>query len=84
MSKFMNRPPPNVTPSTIGNSFVEKLMIGLEAPNTFDLRGQLIGANGANLNYIRNETGAMVTLRGQGSMFVDSALGIESPEPLHL
>lgn len=59
-------------------------MIGLDAPNAFDLRGQLIGANGANLNYIRNETGAIVTLRGHGSLFIDPAIGIESPEPMHL
>lgn len=86
MSKFMNRPPPVVSTAPPTNStFVEKIMIGLDhAPAAFDLRGQLIGAGGANLNYIRNETGAIATLRGRGSLFIDPVLGIESPESMHL
>lgn len=60
-------------------------MIGLDhAPPAFDLRTQIIGVGGANLIYIRNETGAVATLRGRGSMFIDPALGIETPEPMHL
>lgn len=31
-----------------------------------------------------NETGATVTLRGRGSLFIDPQLGHESREPLHL
>lgn len=88
MSKFMNRPPPTVmSTATLTNSstYVEKLMIGLDhAPAAFDLRTQIIGVGGANLIYIRNETGAVATLRGRGSLFIDPALGIESPEPMHL
>lgn len=84
----MNRPPPTMMSATTGpnNSiYVEKLLIGLDhAPVAFDLRGQLLGSNGANLNYIRNETGANPTLRGRGSMFIDPILGAESQEPLHL
>lgn len=60
-------------------------MIGLEhAPPTFDLRNKLIGQGGANLHYIRNETGAVVTLRGKGSGFIEPTTGTESMEPLHL
>lgn len=100
MSKFMNRPPPSVMPPTQQqqqqvqqtatqptpqSTYVEKIMVGLDhAPPTFDLRGQLIGAGGANLHYIRNETGAIATLRGRGSLFVDLTIGTESPEPMHL
>jgi hypothetical protein len=66
-------------------SIQEKICVGIEnAPQGFDLRGRIIGAGGANLLYIRGETGATVTLRGRGSQFVDPALGSESPEPLHL
>lgn len=86
MSKFMNRPPPviSTTPAT-GSAYVEKIMIGLDhAPAAFDLRGQLIGAGGANLHYIRNETGAIATLRGRGSLFIEPTLGVESMEPMHL
>jgi len=64
---------------------VEKIIVGLDhAPLAFDLRGRIIGASGANLHYIRNETGAMATLRGRGSLFIDPVLGTESAEPLHL
>lgn len=90
MSKFMNRPPPpttvmSTTMLTNSSTYVEKLMIGLDhAPAAFDLRTQIIGVGGANLIYIRNETGAVATLRGRGSLFIDPALGIESPEPMHL
>lgn len=84
----MNRPPPAIiSTATLTNSstYVEKLMIGLDhAPAAFDLRSQIIGVGGANLIYIRNETGSVATLRGRGSLFMDPALGIESPEPMHL
>lgn len=92
----MKQPPPNTNtmPPLMPNSssgsnnnqtFVEKIMIGLDhAPLQFDLRGQLIGAGGANLHYIRNETGAIATLRGRGSMFIEPTLGTESADPMHL
>lgn len=71
--------------SANASTYVEKLLIGLDhAPAAFDLRAQLIGAGGANLNYIRTETGAIATLRGRGSLFTDPNSGIESAEPLHL
>lgn len=63
---------------------VDKVMIGLDhAPPAFDLRGRIIGQGGTNLEYIRNETGAVVTLRGRGSLFIDPSSGTESLEPLH-
>lgn len=97
MAKFISRPPPteisnqqsqimtNATNATPQPTYVERIMVGLDhAPPAFDLRGQLIGSGGANLHYIRNETGAIATLRGRGSLFVDLQLGTESPEPMHL
>lgn len=63
---------------------VAKLPIILDAPPTFELRNRVIGADGTNLNYIQSETGAIVTLRGKGSMFVDPTTQTESNEPLHL
>lgn len=63
----------------------EKICVGIEnSPQGFDLRGRIIGAGGANLLYIRGETGATITLRGRTSQFIDPNLGTESPEPLHL
>lgn len=71
--------------SSQSQTFVEKIMVGLDhAPAAFDLRGQLIGASGANLNYIRNETGAVATLRGRGSLFIDPVTHTESTESMHL
>ncbi|XP_037915682.1 MAGE-like protein 2 isoform X1 [Hermetia illucens] len=89
MSKFNTRPPLTMAPQQTANqansTFIEKLMIGLEhAPPTFNVREQVIGVGGANLQYIRNETGAIATLRGRGSLFIDPVLGTESPESLHL
>lgn len=83
----MGGQPPNTSGAvtTTSTTCVEKIMVGLDhAPPSFDLRGRLIGSGGANLNYIRTETGAMATLRGRGSLFIDSHLGHESQEPLHL
>ncbi|KAJ8669128.1 hypothetical protein QAD02_000387 [Eretmocerus hayati] len=83
-SRFTNAPPPLMSLHS-GVSSVEKICVGIEnAPPGFDLRGRIIGAGGANLLYIRGETGATVILRGRGSQFIDPALGAESPEPLHL
>lgn len=90
----MTKPPPPVITSnnnttnamgTPSSTCIEKIFIGLDhAPLAFDLRSRLIGSGGANLNYIRTETGAMATLRGRGSLFIDPMMGMESPEPIHL
>jgi len=62
----------------------EKVFVGIDgAPSGFDLRNKLLGAAGANLVYMRNETGAVVSLQGKGSGTVDPATGLESHEPLH-
>jgi hypothetical protein len=61
------------------------VLIGLEnAPACFDVRGKVMGPGGANLQYITNETGAIVTMRGRGSGFIEPNTGQESIEPLHL
>lgn len=81
-----NRPNQMVSPPNMHNNlFTEKIMVGLDhAPKAFDLKSHVVGVAGANLNYIRNETGAMATLRGKGSGFVESHLGYESADPMHL
>jgi hypothetical protein len=82
LQKFAAPPPAlqNQAPTKVA-----KILIGLEnAPSAFNLRNRVIGESGANLHYIRTETGALATLRGRGSMFIDTNTGCESQEPLHL
>lgn len=63
----------------------EKVLVGLDhAPHSFDVRSKILGPGGNNLQYISNETGATVTLRGRGSGFPEPNTGQESLEPLHL
>lgn len=65
--------------------FKEKVIVGLDnAPATFDVRNKVLGPGGANLQYISNETGAIVTLRGRNSGYPEAGTGQESPEPLHI
>ncbi|XP_055854995.1 putative mediator of RNA polymerase II transcription subunit 12 isoform X3 [Episyrphus balteatus] len=67
-----------------GHLMAEKLTIGLDhVPPSFNLREQLTGVAGANLQYIRKETGVNITLRGIGSLFIEPNTGTESQEPLH-
>ena len=81
---FLN-PPPNLPPPINAQTCKCKIMIGLDhAPPDFNLRGRIIGDGGTNLNYIRAETGANVSLRGMGSLFIDPSIGTEQPEPMHL
>lgn len=63
---------------------MEKVPIGIDRPLPgFNLPMKLIGQNGSNLQYIRNETGAVVTLRGIGSAFIEPTTGQEAQEVLH-
>ncbi|KAL0271065.1 UNVERIFIED_CONTAM: hypothetical protein PYX00_008289 [Menopon gallinae] len=82
MSLAMQLPPPIVEQHPSG--VVEKIPIGMEnvLPG-FNLPMKLIGPGGSNLNYIKNETGAIVTLRGIGSAFMEPGTQQEAPEPLH-
>lgn len=63
---------------------IEKIFINLNAPPAFNIRQKILGDQNTNLQYIANETNANVTLRGRGSGFIESNLGVESSEPLHL
>uniref|UniRef100_A0AAG5DTR5 KHDC4/BBP-like KH-domain type I domain-containing protein n=1 Tax=Anopheles atroparvus TaxID=41427 RepID=A0AAG5DTR5_ANOAO len=86
ISKIVSSPPPTIVSSPTGTTMcVAKLMIGLDhAPPAFNVRSRVLGEGGTNLNYIRTETGALVTLQGRGSMHLDPQTMQEAPEPLHL
>uniref|UniRef100_A0A1B6CZ42 KH homology domain-containing protein 4 n=1 Tax=Clastoptera arizonana TaxID=38151 RepID=A0A1B6CZ42_9HEMI len=85
MNKFKVAPPPPLMSIQTSLPGIEKVLVGLEnAPPSFNVREKVLGAGGANLQYISNETGAVITLRGRGSGFPEPNTGQESHEPLHL
>ncbi|XP_052563905.1 uncharacterized protein LOC120415225 isoform X2 [Culex pipiens pallens] len=86
ISKMVSSPPPTIVGTPNGTTMcVTKLLVGLDhAPMAFNVRQRIIGDGGTNLNYIRSETGAMVTLRGRGSLNIEPQTGQEAMEPLHL
>ncbi|XP_053673455.1 uncharacterized protein LOC128723715 isoform X2 [Anopheles nili] len=86
ISKIISNPPPTIVGAPNGTTMcVAKLVIGLDhAPPAFNVRSRVLGDGGTNLNYIRTETGAVVTLRGRGSLNLDPQTMQEAPEPLHL
>lgn len=86
ISKIVSSPPPTIVGSPNGTTMcVAKLLVGLDhAPMAFNVRHRIIGDGGTNLNYIRQETGAIVSLRGRGSLAIEPQTGQEAPEPLQL
>ncbi|XP_055537539.1 protein transport protein SEC31-like isoform X1 [Wyeomyia smithii] len=86
ISKIVSSPPPTIIGTPNGTTMcVAKLIVGLDhAPMAFNVRQRVIGDGGTNLNYIRSETGAIVTLRGRGSLTIEPQTGLEAPEPLQL
>ncbi|XP_062555551.1 uncharacterized protein LOC134220501 isoform X2 [Armigeres subalbatus] len=86
ISKMVSSPPPTIVGTPNGTTMcVAKLLVGLDhAPLSFNVRHRIIGDGGTNLNYIRQETGAMVSLRGRGSLAIEPQTGQEAPEPLQL
>lgn len=83
---MVSSPPPTIVGTPNGTTMcVAKLLVGLDhAPLSFNVRHRIIGDGGTNLNYIRQETGAMVSLRGRGSLAIEPQTGQEAPEPLQL
>lgn len=86
ISKIVSSPPPTIVGTPNGTTMcVAKLIVGLDhAPMAFNVRHRIIGEGGTNLNYIRSETGAIVSLRGRGSLSIEPQTGQEAPEPLQL
>ncbi|XP_065223632.1 serine/arginine repetitive matrix protein 1-like isoform X2 [Planococcus citri] len=65
-------------------SDTEKITVGIDVfPAIFRMKTKVLGDNNENAEYILNETGAVMTLRGKGSGFIDAHKN-ESDEPLHV
>ncbi|RKP27470.1 hypothetical protein SYNPS1DRAFT_12615, partial [Syncephalis pseudoplumigaleata] len=62
----------------------EKVFLTFEPTPGFHVKPKLIGPQGAFVKHIQNETGARVTIRGQGSGYIEVATGKEAEEPMHL
>jgi polyribonucleotide nucleotidyltransferase len=58
--------------------------IDLEPVYGFNLRAQVVGAGGAYVKHIQQETGCRVQIKGRGSGFYETATGRESDEDMHL
>ncbi|XP_059478583.1 uncharacterized protein LOC132198543 isoform X2 [Neocloeon triangulifer] len=87
-SQQMNvRPPPLMSIQTSPPSFlhVDKVYICLDhAGPAFDLKNKVLGFNNTNFNFIHNESGSNLSLRGKGSGNNDPATNMESTEPMHI
>lgn len=62
----------------------EKVPIGLETLRNFNVRAKVVGPQGLFVKYIQNETGTRVQIKGQGSGFIETATGHETPEPMFI
>ena len=64
----------------------DKVFVGLDSAlgGGFDVTVQIVGPNGTHLEYIAQESGGAVSLRGRGSGFIEPHLAAESTEPMHL
>jgi hypothetical protein len=59
-------------------------VLGIENDKDFQVARRIIGAKGANMKRIVNQTEAKLRLRGQGSGYFEGANQTESQEPLQL
>ncbi|KAJ1921930.1 hypothetical protein H4219_000277 [Mycoemilia scoparia] len=64
--------------------YQETVHIGVESERGFNVRAKVIGSGGENMKFIQNVTGAKVQVKGMGSGFIETSLGSELPEPMHI
>ncbi|ODQ52962.1 hypothetical protein SAICODRAFT_35222 [Saitoella complicata NRRL Y-17804] len=62
----------------------EKVYIGMESMPGFNVRAQVVGPQGAYVKHIQGETRMRVQIKGQGSGFIEQAIGREADEPMFL
>ncbi|GAV65685.1 hypothetical protein CFOL_v3_09199 [Cephalotus follicularis] len=60
------------------------VLLGFEADPSLNISARIRGPNDQYINHIMNETGATVLLRGRGSGNIESQLGEEVHQQLHL
>lgn len=62
----------------------EHIPIDLEPINGFNLRAQVVGAQGSYVKYVQSETRCRVQIKGRGSGYFEHDTGVESDEPMYL
>lgn len=62
----------------------ERITIGLESVNGFNLRAQVVGQGGAYVKHIQQETGCRVQIKGRGSGYMEASTGRESEDDMFL
>ncbi|CEH12208.1 eukaryotic type kh-domain (kh-domain type i) [Ceraceosorus bombacis] len=62
----------------------DKVYIDLEPLRNFNVRAKVVGPGGLFVKYIQGETGTRVQIKGQGSGFIESELGREGDEKMHV
>ncbi|KAG6656938.1 hypothetical protein CIPAW_04G055900, partial [Carya illinoinensis] len=60
------------------------VFLGFDPDPSLNIAARIRGPNDQYINHIMNETGATVSLRGRGSGDLESTLGEEGQQPLHL
>lgn len=66
-------------------NFQEKITVGIDVfPSIFRMKSKILGEKSENVEYILNETGSVITLRGKGSGFLEGKNSKESDDPLHV
>lgn len=62
----------------------ERIPVDLEPIPGFNLRASVVGAQGANVKHIQQESGCRIQIKGRGSGYLDSETGLESDEDMYL
>jgi hypothetical protein len=62
----------------------EKIPIPLEPIQGFNLRAQVVGAQGSYVKFIQHETSCRVQIKGRGSGFIEHDTNMESDEQMYL
>ncbi|KAJ1979326.1 hypothetical protein H4R33_005748 [Dimargaris cristalligena] len=82
----LDSPKASSTFSTARSRYIqEKVFIGINKPEReFNLKGRIMGPNGAFINHIQDKTKAKIILRGRGSGYIEPTSGTEAFEAMYL
>ncbi|KAL4809027.1 hypothetical protein BDV18DRAFT_133770 [Aspergillus unguis] len=84
--RFRRREPEQVERDEFGRRKwpEEKIPVGLEPIQGFNLRAQVVGQGGAYVKHIQQKTRCKVQIKGRGSGFMEQSTGRESDDAMYL